>query len=130
MEIIETQPIKIKVIRSKASKYIKERLTIAKKILNILGITKENKTIIINDIEIELQQKILNMETEIKMFFNAGKWNVFKKGKNSEKAYIYITKNIMKEIGIIMINSTKYLNGKNIACYEFKVNDDLLCDTI
>ncbi len=39
---------------SKAIKYPEERMNIAKKILKIINITKENKTIILNNFDINL----------------------------------------------------------------------------
>jgi len=108
---------------SKAIKYPNERLNVAKKILNILGINKDNNTLILNNFDIELQQEILDLEKDIKLFFNAGGWAVFKKGKDVEKAYMSITRNVMKETGITMVNSTKYIKGQHLSCYTFEIND-------
>ena len=110
---------------SKAIKYPNERLDIAKKILNILGINKDNKVLTLNNFDIELQQEILNLEHDIKKYFNAGGWAVFKKGKEVEKAYMSITRNVMKEVGVIMTNSTKYVKGQHYSCYTFDADDNL-----
>jgi hypothetical protein len=109
---------------SKAVKYPNERLNMARKILKILNITKDNKTLILNNFDVELQQEILDLEKDIKLFFNAGGWAVFKKGKEVEKAYMSITRNVMKEVGITMINSTKYIKGQHLSCYTFEINDN------
>jgi len=117
--------------KSKAIKYPIERKEIAKKILKIIGITNDNKTLILNDFDIDLQQEILDLEEDIKKYYNAGRWAVYKKGgKEVEKAYLSITRNVMKENGVIMINSTKYINGKQLSCYMFELTDDFFVDTI
>jgi len=36
----------------------------------------------------------------------------------------------MKENGVVMINSTKYLNGKQLSCYMFELSDDFFIDSI
>ena len=111
---------------SKAVKYPNERLDIAKKILKIIKITKDNKTIILNNFNLEQQQEILDLENEIRKYFNAGNWTVFKKGVEVEKCYLSIIRNVMREVGIIMINSTKYVKGQHYSCYTFEINDELL----
>ena len=110
---------------SKAIKYPNERLDIAKKIFKILGVTKNNKTITLNTLPIGTQEDILDLEKDIKLYFNAGGWTVFKKGVEIDKAYMSITRNVMKEVGVIMINSTKYIKGQHFSCYTFEADDNI-----
>jgi len=111
---------------SKAIKYPQERLDIAKKILKILGVSKDNKIITLNTLPIGTQEDILDLEKEVKLYFNAGGWTVFKKGVEVDKCYLSIVRNVMKEVGITMINSTKYIKGQHYSCYTFEVNNNLL----
>ena len=108
---------------SKAVKYPQERFDIAKKILKILGVTKYNRTITLNTLPIGTQEDILDLEKEVKLYFNAGGWTVFKKGVEIDKCYLSIVRNVMKEVGVFMTNSTKYVKGQHYSCYTFDADD-------
>jgi len=107
----------------KILKFQEERLNIAKKILSILNITSIDNTIIVKDICEGTQQEIFNLEDEIKIYFNVGHWTYFKKNINPDKNFISLTKRVMKDVGIPMVNSYKYINGKQLSCYSFEVKN-------
>ena len=121
---METNIIKKAGQPSKAIKYPKERLDIVKQIFIILEVTKNNKTITLNTLPNGTQESILDLENQIRKYFNTGNWSVFKKGVEVNKCYISIIKNVMKNVGITIINSTKYVKGIHYSCYTFEINDD------
>ena len=110
---------------SKAIRYPNERKMVAFKILNLLGVTKDNNIFKLNDKTTDMQESILNLEDEVKKYFNAGGWNIYKKGIEVEKAFISVTKHVMKEVGIKVVHSQAYDKGVIYSLYHFIVNDDI-----
>jgi len=108
---------------SKAIRYPNERKMVALKILNLLGVTKDNNIFKLNDKTTAIQESILNLEDEIKIYFNVGKWPFFKKNTDIEKCYLSIVKSVMKEVGIEMTNIYKYVKGERLSCYQFNIDN-------
>jgi hypothetical protein len=111
---------------SKAIRFPNERMMVAKKILNILGITKDNNIFKLNDKTTRLQQSIFDLEPEVRKYFNAGGWNIYKKGIEVEKGFISVTKHVMKEVGVKVIHSQTYEKGIVYSLYQFDVSEDIM----
>ncbi len=110
---------------SKVIRFPNERKMVAKKILDILGITKDNNIFKLNNKTTAMQESILNLEDEVKKYFNAGGWNIYKKGIEVEKAFISVTKHVMKEVGIKVVHSQAYDKGVIYSLYHFFIDDDI-----
>ena len=72
-----------------------------------------------------IQQQLLDLEDEIKRYYNVGKWPAFKNNTEIDKTYLSIIKSIMKEHNIKMTNFRKYENSNNISCYIFENYNDI-----
>ncbi len=94
------QPIKNKGGRPSKAQYATERKEICDKLLNILGITKENRVFYFDDLDsnIDKQQLILDMKPDIKKYFVCGKWTVF--AKETDKPYASLARAILKASNI------------------------------
>ena len=111
---------------SKAVRFPKQRLQIVKNILNTIGITKDNNILILKSMDTDIQEKILNMENDIRRYFNAGGWHVFKKGVEVDRPCVSIIKRIMKEMNIEVIHYNKYNKNEILSCYLFNFDDNSL----
>jgi hypothetical protein len=79
----------------KVDNYDNERNDILKILFNILNI---------NDNNIEQQTKILELIPNIKKYFICSKWSCFnKKLLNSERLYLSIIKNLLKNMNYIIL---------------------------
>jgi hypothetical protein len=95
---------------SKKVVFEKEQREILNKILNIIGITKENNTFTLYELSKtpEKIQQILDLKPEIAKFFSAGKWICFKKDHKSDKEHIVLLRNILKTFDIkYIVQSTR-----------------------
>lgn len=75
---------------TKKQQFMRERNEIINELNNILGITEENKVIILYDIENseEIKNNVKGLSTRIKKYFKSGNWNFYVKENNGEEALI------------------------------------------
>ena len=88
----------------RVDKYHKERIEVLHKMFDILGINENNNTFLLHDLDNdqEKQNKILELESEIKRYFICGSWNCFK-DPNIKRKYLSLIKNTMKTLDYNMI---------------------------
>jgi len=97
----------------KAELFKKERLEILNNLNNILGITKNNNTFYIYDINEQKQKTINNMIDSIKKYFK-GKSNAIFSKEGTDRIWLCIIKIIYKEMNIKMIHSNTVITRNNI----------------
>ena len=113
---------------SKAIRFINERKNIVKDIIKTIGVTRENNTMIVKNMRTTIQQTILDMEDNIRKYFNAGGWHVFKKGVEVERPFLSIIKKVMNEMGIELIHFHKHIKDEVLSCYIFNFTDNTYFD--
>lgn len=84
----------------KVEQYENERKDVLNRMLEILGITDENKVICLNDVDNDSKkiERINELETDIKKYFLTSKWAAFR--KPLKRKYYSILKNILKACNI------------------------------
>jgi len=113
---INKEPKKITRQRpTKKELYKKEREEILNKINSILGISKDNNNIYLYDIENdeEKKQKILALSEDVKKYFKAGDWGVFKTELCKNNA-ILLFKSIYKEINYQILAKNAYIKRNDV----------------
>jgi len=94
--------------RFKKYRYMNERKELTKKLLQLLGINSSNKMFNNIDINEETQTAIMKLIPNVQKYYAVTKWYYFHKSKKSnDKPYISISKNILKDMDIKIISSTK-----------------------
>jgi hypothetical protein len=98
---------------SKKNKFPKERQQVLDELFTILGVTSNNMTFNLSNIENDKnkQQEILDLVDDIKKYFNYGSWTYFCR-PNIKKPYIGLTKSLLKEMGYKM-DSSYVIDGKS-----------------
>jgi len=106
---------KKKRVFNKKYKYQKERKEILNKLISIVGTTFFSHEI---DMDIEKQNKILEMDEDIKKYFNVSNWCAYKIGKNLKKENrpISIVKSILKDMNIEYTSKTYLLKQQQPIC--------------
>lgn len=112
---------------SKDHKYKSEQKEILNKILNEIGIKKENLIISREELETEGFKEIMNKNYEkIKIYYKTTNWNSVKTGLEKE---LNILKNICRYNGIIIdkIQRKKTVEEKRInhVLYKFNIPEEL-----
>lgn len=112
---------------SKDLKYKLEQKEILNKILNEIGIKKENLIISRDELETEKFKEIMNTNYEkIKKYYKITNWNSVKTGVEKE---LNILKNICRYNGIIIdkIQRKKTIDDKRInhVLYKFQIPEEL-----
>ena len=105
----------------KVDNYNNERDELLKKLFNILNINNINNTFSLKYIDnnIELQQKILELIPSIKNYFICSKWSCFnQKLLKSERLYLSIIKNLMKNMNYMILPVRKHLKDSNNIGYR------------
>ena len=104
----------------KVDNYDNERNDILKILFNILNINNNNTFSLKNlDNNIEQQTKILELIPSIKKYFICSKWSCFnKKLLNSERLYLSIIKNLLKNMNYIILPVRKHLKDNNNVGYR------------
>lgn len=106
------------------SKYSKEREEILLKIFNILGINEHNNHFEIKKIDedIEMQNKILELEPDIKKYFNCGNWTCNK--YEAKRKYLSFIRYILRDMNYSLISKRKMIDKttykKETHYYIFK----------
>jgi hypothetical protein len=89
-------------------KYTNERQELLEKILNILEISEIHKKFSLKELDenLEKQNKILILESEIKKYFICSKWTYFShKNRKCKRNYLSLIKAIFKNMNIKMLTS-------------------------
>ena len=116
----------------RVDKYNNERNEVLKKLFDILNINNINNTFSLRYIDnnIELQQQILELIPNIKNYFICSKWSCFnQKLLKSERLYLSIIKNLMKNMNYMILPVRKHLKDSNNICYRdtiYYVNKNIL----
>ena len=97
--------------KQKAVIFEKERTKILEKFNKILGIEGMKGFFCINDMSDEQSNAILNEAGDIKKYYSYGTWSYFK-DPNMDKAHISLIKNIYKEHGYIIRQTSSYRTVK------------------
>lgn len=98
---------KISRAKQKAVIFEKERTKILEKFNKILGIEGVKGFFCINDMSDEQSKAILDEAEDIKKYYSYGTWSYFK-DPNMDKAHISLIKNIYKEHGYIIRQTSSY----------------------
>jgi len=94
----------------KAEKYKNECDEITNKIINILQLDDDNSFILYNfDRDIEKQEQIKELATDIKKYFASSYWNGINE-KNTIRPYLTIIRNLLKKQGFLFINKNFIYN--------------------
>jgi hypothetical protein len=91
-------------MKLKAEIFEDERIQIAQQILDILEITDKNNTFLLHELDdnIDKQNKILELETNIKKYFAVSSWACFY-NKNVKRKSMSIIKNVLKDMNYDII---------------------------
>jgi hypothetical protein len=97
-------------MKTKTELYTEERQIILNKILEILNINNENKLFYLYelDADVKKQNEILELELDIKKYFNSCSWACFVK-PNMKRKFLSIIKKIMKVMNCNMIAKRKLI---------------------
>ena len=96
----------------KVDQYENERKDVLNRMLEILGITEENKEICLNDIDNDPEkiERINELDTDIKKYFLTSKWAAFK-SKPIKRRYFSLLKSLLKEFNITYKTQTQRLTN-------------------
>ena len=100
----------------KIDNYDKERNELLERLLNILEIDEINNTLSINKIDkdIDKQNKILDLELEIKKYFYYSQWSCFKSTFKPKRRWLSIIKNLMKAMNYKI--EPYYFRNRKVEC--------------
>jgi len=98
-------------------KYDKERKEVLNKMFQILEINESNNKFLLHelDADIDKQNKILELEPDIKKIFICGTWSCFK-DPTIKRRYLSFIKNTMKTMGYSIISARR----------NVKVDDEII----
>jgi hypothetical protein len=98
----------------KSEKYTNERENIINRALEILQLDEDKSFILYEfDKDIEKQNRIIELATDIKRYFASSYWNGIN-DKNTVRPYLTIIRNLFKNQGFLFINkSFIYNTGEN-----------------
>ena len=108
--------------------YTNERNIVLQKMYNIIEINDNNKMFSLKELveNIDKQNKIIELEIEIKKYFLCSRWTYFSNKKREFKRnYLSLIKAIIKDMNIKMITSTlvKKNNNNTSKCETFYIFD-------
>jgi hypothetical protein len=105
--------------KKKSELYNEERQLILNKILEILNINENNKTFFLYELDSnqEKQNKILELEENIRKCFVCGSWACFA-NDNIKRKVLSLIKNVMREMKYIMISKRKLIKSGDIKHQE------------
>ena len=105
----------------KVEQYNNERKQLLDKLFNILEINENNNMFSLHklDNDIEKQNKILELESEIKKYFLCSRWTYFNNRKRiSKRSYLLLVKAILRDMDIKIYTSSliKKLDDNTTKC--------------
>ena len=103
--------------------FTKERQELLQKMLNILGITEENKMFSLKklDEDPEKQKQILDLVEDIKKYFICSKWTFFDhKEREIKRNYLSLIKAVFRDMKVKMYSTFVHK----------KIDDVVKCETI
>ena len=112
--------------------YDNERIDLLKNLFNILNINDNNNTFSLKQLDNnnEMQTNILELIPTIKKYFICSKWSCFnQKLLNSERLYLSIIKNLLKNMNYIILPVRKHLKDNNNIGYRdtiYYVNKNIM----
>lgn len=117
---------KKKIETLKHFRYVNERNELTQKLLKILNIDENNKTFcsFMLDNDKEKQQKILDLEPDVKKYFSTAHWSYYhKNSKAAERPYLSLAKSILKDMKIKVnkIRASIKYNNKFTTCTTYEV---------
>jgi hypothetical protein len=88
----------------KVDNYDEQRMKILMDIFNIIGITQDNNTFSLHkmDNDIDKQNKIFELESDIKRYFFCGEWTCFKNKDKVKRRWLSMIKYLTKNLGYDM----------------------------
>jgi hypothetical protein len=118
----------IYIMETKEQKYVEERKGVIIKLNEILGISEENNKFILEEMikDKERQEKIIDLEVEVKKYFTYHRWVYFNKRNSIENKWKSLMKSIYKAGGYDLIYKNKTVNNDGVKkmireCYIIKV---------
>ena len=98
----------------KVDKYIAERQDIVEKLLVILGINENNNMFSLHKIDnnVEKQNEIMSLQSDVKKYFICGSWGCFKKKDITKRRWLSLVKGILQN-GNYNINSSHLVSKTN-----------------
>ena len=105
-------------------KYTKERQDVLDKMFSILGINENSNTFLLHELDsnVDKQNKILELEPEIKKYFICGNWSCFRTPDIKRKP-LSIIKCLLREMDyVVLSSSTKLINYDNTITNLTKYN--------
>jgi len=108
-------------IKNKEKVYKKERQEIVNKIINITGTQFVAHEF---DADIEKQNKILELDNDIKKYFSVSNWGAYKTGIKITKRPISIIKSVLKDMNIELISKITMIrkNNKTTSLTEYMID--------
>lgn len=93
------------------SKFDNERQEVLNKMFIILGINEQNNNFELNkiDTDINLQNKILDLENDIKKYYNCSRWSCYA-SSNVKKKYLSLIRYVLKTMGYDIISKRKMVD--------------------
>ena len=96
------------------AEHVEERINILNKLFNILNINEDNNTLYLGDLDTneEIQQKILDLEPEIKKYFACSKWACYN-NLSMKRKILSLIKNLVKTMNYEVISKRKFRKNEN-----------------
>ena len=108
------EPKKTKIRSTKKDLYKKEQEEILNKINTIFGISKENNTIYLYDIENDESKKeqILALSDDVRKYFKTSNW-AFYKDEECKGNHVLLCKSIYKDMGYQILSKNAHVKRNN-----------------
>jgi hypothetical protein len=109
-------------------KYDQERRCILQKLYDILEVTETNNKFSLKDLDnnIEKQNAIIEMESDVKKYFLCSRWSYFNnKTRDFKRNYLSLIKTLCKQMDVKLITSTmtkKYDNNTTESETYYYIN--------
>jgi hypothetical protein len=98
----------------KIDKYYNERKEVFDKLLSIIGIDINKKTFYLHELDnnIDKQEKIMELVSDIKKYFICSRWTCFCK-ENVKRVYLSIIRYVIKDMKYNMISSRENIRKED-----------------
>ena len=103
----------------KVENYDNERKEILNKIFNILEINEKNNTFLLHELDtnIDKQNKILELESDIKKYFICGNWTCFVHNDVKRKS-LSLIKYLIKDMGLLVMSKRMLIKKEGSEPYR------------